>query len=142
MKRAVSSLFLFFIVLFGYSQTPQIMDVDSVLLEVSSVLNRINKRIKNLDRYKIYPTENIYVNLMLNIETGQMYLIQWSLDEEKEGGFAINSEDLSYGTGCGTFELYPTQNMFQFILLDKILGGVWHVQWGFKAEDCWIRQIF
>lgn len=142
MKRIVFALFFSFIVLFGYSQTDKTINRDSVLLEISSVLNSIDKRVKNLDRYKLYPTENVYINLMLDTKTGQIHLLQWSLDEEKEGGWVINSEDLSYGTGCGTFELYPTQNIFQFLLLDKVLGGVWHVQWGFEKEKCWIRPIY
>ncbi len=56
----------------------------------------------------------------------------------------INSEDLSIGEGYygpGTFELYPTSNMFQFILIDKVYGRKWHIQWGMEEDKRWIRRI-
>lgn len=74
--------------------------------------------------------------------TGKIDLIQWSLDNDKEGTISLNSTDLSYNTGCGTFELYPTQNMYQFLLLDKVTGRTWHVQWGFKEKERWIQRIW
>lgn len=35
----------------------------------------------------------------------------------------------------GRFTLYPTQNVFTFILLDQIDGRMWQVQWSTKAEN-------
>ena len=35
----------------------------------------------------------------------------------------------------GRFELYPTQNIYNFILLDKIDGKTWQVQWSFDEEN-------
>ena len=56
----------------------------------------------------------------------------------------INSQDLrsdgGYGSGC--FELYPTKNMYQFILIDKTDGRTWHVQWGTELSKRWIRRIY
>ena len=95
-----------------------------------------------ISRYKIYPTENIYNVLKLDTGTGQIEVLQWSLEQSKEGIYTLNSEDLSYYDKPGTFELYPTKNMFQFLLLDKALGRTWHVQWGFEAADVWIRRIY
>lgn len=40
------------------------------------------------------------------------------------------------------FELYPTQNMYQFLLLDKTNGRAWHVQWGMEDTKRWIRRIY
>ena len=48
---------------------------------------------------------------------------------------------VGYGHGSGTFELYPTKNMYQFILLDKTDGRMWHVQWGTESSKQWIRRI-
>ena len=31
--------------------------------------------------------------------------------------------------------------MYQFILLDTLMGTTWHVQWGTKQGDYWIRKI-
>ena len=60
----------------------------------------------------------------------------------KEGSATLNNEDLSLGTGCGTFELYPTKNIYQFLLLDKVTGRRWHVQWGFESSKRWIKRIY
>ena len=55
------------------------------------------------ERYKIYPTENLYILIKLDTQTGK-------LD--------------------------------QFILLDKATGRNWHVQWGTKDSERWIRRIY
>ena len=70
--------------------------------------------------------------------------LQWSLESSNEGSVTINGEDLTsgYGYGSNSFELYPTKNMYQFILLDKTTGKKWHVQWGMKASERWIRRIY
>ena len=95
------------------------------------------------EQYKLYKTENIYTFLRLNTATGQIDQVQWSLDSGKEVIVPINMQDLSSALKTnGIFELYPTKNMYQFLLLDKNLGKVWHVQWGMKSTERWIRQIY
>lgn len=97
----------------------------------------------NIGRYKVYSTQNIYISLFLDTATGKINLLQWSLDSDKEGIWTLNNEDLSITNfGAGTFELYPTQNMYQFILIDTVMGRAWHVQWGIEEANCWIRRIF
>lgn len=123
-----------------YSQNA--IDRDSVLNQITTLLNDIGYKMKDIDRYKLYPTQNMYINLKLDTKTGKIDLIQWSLNDDKEGSMTLNSIDLSYDTGCGTFELYPTQNIYQFLLLDKVTGRTWHVQWGFEREKCWIQRIY
>ena len=113
------------------SQTTKIAK-DSTLIKIHDLLEDVDFRIHGLDRYKLYPTENIYNFLQLDTSTGKIDVVQWSLDDGKEGSVTLNDEDLSLDTGCGTFELYPTKNMYQFILLDKVTGRKWHVQWGFE----------
>ena len=120
----------------------QTLNRDSLLLDINKKLDDIDFRIRGLDRYKMYGTENIYTLLKLDTMTGKIEQVQWSLEDNQEGTWTINSEDLSYGTGCGTFELYPTQNMYQFILLDKVTGRQWHVQWGIGEGKRWIRRIY
>ena len=41
----------------------------------------------------------------------------------------------------GRFELYPTQNMYNFILLDKVKGGTWQVQWSAKEKERGVMRI-
>ena len=94
------------------------------------------------NRYKMYPTENLYNLLKLDTQTGKIEQVQWSLDDNKEFTSIINSQDLSWETGMNSFELYPTQNMYQFVLLDKASGRTWHVQWGLEDKKRWIRRIY
>ena len=42
----------------------------------------------------------------------------------------------------GRFTLYPTENMWTFILLDQIDGGTWQVQWSFEAKNRLVLRIF
>lgn len=97
------------------SQTTKIAK-DSTLIKIHDLLEDVDFRIHGLDRYKLYPTENIYNFLQLDTSTGKIDVVQCSLDDGKEGSVTLNDEDLSLDTGCGTFELYPTKNMYQFIL--------------------------
>ena len=117
---------------------------DSILSYMAKILEDIDMRsLKNEanDRYKFYPTENIYNFLKLDTRTGRIEQVQWSLDTNKEGSVTINNEDLSWSS-CSLFELYPTQNMYQFLLLDKTNGRTWHVQWGMKDKERWMRRIY
>lgn len=126
--------------------------VDSLLSQIDTLLMINNQLLEHLEintslkeRYKLYQTENIYTFLQLDTKTGMIEQVQWSLDSDKEGTFTINDEDLNWGNGygSGTYELYPTKNMYQFILIDKTNGRKWHVQWGTGGERSrWIRRIY
>lgn len=129
-----------------YSQVTTKQNVrDSLLEEVYDKVWSIELQMKTQDmngRFKMYKTENIYTFLKLDTATGQIDQVQWSLDSDKEGYVTINNEDLSLlGTYNGSFELYPTSNMYQFILLDTRLGRMWHVQWGIGESKRWIRRM-
>lgn len=120
-----------------------IKNVNDSLTEISNTwLEKIEKDIALKQRYKLYPTENLYTFLLLDTQTGMIDKVQWNLDTKKEFTVSINSVDLSYGYGPGCFELYPTQNMYQFVLLDKLYGRTWHVQWGMNEDERWIRRIY
>ena len=118
--------------------------IDSLIAINNKLLTRLEINTSLQKRYKLYPTENIYNLLLLDTKTGQIEQVQWSLEFDKEGTTTINSDDLSYGVGPGpgTFELYPTKNMYQFILIDKTDGRKWHVQWGLSDSKRWIRRIY
>lgn len=130
---------------------PHEMRVDSLLSKIDTLMMINNQLLEHIDidlslkaRYKLYETENIYTLLRLDTKTGMIDQVQWSLDSEKEGTFTINGEDLTYGfgVGSGSFELYPTKNMYQFILINKTNGRMWHVQWGIGDQKRWIRRIY
>lgn len=118
------------------------MCTDTLLYHIGVIVNEIEDRIIVRERYKLYPTDNLYTFLQLDTATGRIKQVQWSLKESEEFSTYINDLDLSFESGPGTFELYPTKNMYQFLLLDKTDGRRWHVQWGMKSGERWIRRIY
>ena len=125
--------------------------IDSLLCQIDTLIMINNQLLDHIDidlslknRYKLYQTENIYTLLQLDTKTGMIEQVQWSLESKNEGSVSINSDDLTYGYGygSGSFELYPTKNMYQFILLDKTNGKKWHVQWGMQDSKRSIRRIY
>ena len=138
--------------IFALTESNEVRKCDSVMSYSDSVVSHIASIIEDMDmrkyrsestnRYKLYPTENMYNFLKLDTKTGKIEQVQWSLDRDKEGSVSINRDDLSRNSVIGTFELYPTPNMYQFVLLDKYSGRTWHVQWGMENKKRWIRQIY
>lgn len=125
-------------------QSDSLSRIDTLLMINNELLEQIDVDLCLKNRFKIYQTENIYQLLKLDTKTGKIYQIQWSLNQKEEMTLTINSDDLridqNYGSGC--FELYPTKNMYQFILIDKTDGRTWHVQWGTESSKRWIRRIY
>lgn len=149
MKKFFILLIMFSSFNFAFAQ--KISERDSVLMRIDSLTHVISVYAEYIERdlslknrFKLYPTENIYTFLELDTKTGRINQVQWSLESENEGTIILNDEDLTYGygVGSGSFELYPTQNMYQFILLDKTNGRKWHVQWGIGNGKRWIRRIY
>lgn len=114
------------------------------MLAKVQLLEQIENDLSVKNRYKLYQTENMYNLLELDTKTGKIKQVQWALKANEEDTFPINNEDLSspYRYGPGTFELYPTKNLYQFILLDKTNGRKWHIQWGLDESHRWIRRIW
>ena len=152
MKKVLFIVGIMLSVTCAFTQTNQkTVCNDSTLIKIDSLIQENNEWLENIEidlslkqRYKLYPTENIYTFLQLDTKTGKIEQVQWSLDSDNEGTFTINGEDLTYGFGygSGSFELYPTKNMYQFLLLDKTSGRKWHVQWGIGDSKRWIRRIY
>ena len=122
--------------------------LDSIHIEVKDITQQLAKQqVDNVfsNTYKLYKTENIYIFLRLNTSNGKIDQVQWNLDWDKEFITVLNDVDLTYGISIGNhngrFELYPTQNMYQFLLLDKTFGSMWHVQWGLDSKKRWIVPI-
>jgi hypothetical protein len=56
------------------------------------------------------------------------------MDKERRFVEPINLIALAQGAKPGRFTLYPTSNIWTFILLDQETGNTWHVQWGKPQE--------
>ena len=95
--------------------------------------------------YRLYPTRNISTFIKLDTRTGQMWQLQYTVDEEK-GRFEydLNPQPLLLAgmqPVDGRYELYPTKNMYNFILIDQIEGVTWQVQWSLDDDKRMVLPI-
>lgn len=88
-------------------------------------------------RYKMFPTENIWTFLKLDIQSGKIWQVQYSIDNNYRGEVELSNKALVSGEAAenGRFTLYPTKNMYNFILLDQIDGKMWQVQWSVEEDN-------
>jgi hypothetical protein len=89
--------------------------------------------------YRLFNTKNIYTLLKLDTRDGRIWQVQWG---GKGYRFIepLNSEPLTSAGRAGRFSLYPTSNIYTFILLDQEKGNAWHIQWG-KTDERFILPI-
>lgn len=88
--------------------------------------------------YKLYPTNNIWTFLKLNTRTGEVWQLQFAVDNDAiRTQLVVNPTPLvtNFQEENGRFALYPTQNMYNFLLIDQIDGRVWQIQWSQKYEN-------
>lgn len=112
--------------------------------KVDRILLFIAEHTRSEDHFKLYPTTNIWTFLKLDTRTGELWQVQFDISEDNRFQTSLNTRDLTYGssTKAGRFELYPTQNSYNFLLLDKHTGRVWQAQWSTKASNRFIIPIY
>jgi len=89
--------------------------------------------------YRLFKTQNIYTLLKLDTRFGRIWQVQWG-DKDHRFIAPLNTKPLVLRGKPGRFTLYPTSNIYTFILLDQEAGNAWHVQWG-NPEDQLIEPI-
>lgn len=95
--------------------------------------------------YKLFPTDNTWASLKLDTRTGKIWQVHYSISKDGyEGTISINSYSLVLPEEetNGRFNLYPTANMYNFILLDQVNGNTYKVQWHNDNDKRFIRRIF
>ena len=86
--------------------------------------------------YRLFSTKNLYTFIKLDTRNGKMWQVQWSTgDDTFQVPLSLTSLVSSEEEKKGRFFLYPTTNIYNFILLDQIDGRVWQVQWNTEAKD-------
>lgn len=96
-------------------------------------------------RYKLYPTQNMWTFLKLDTETGRIWQVQYSVKgNDTRFEVPLNpgniAKALKRSQKAGRYALFPTQNMYNFIMLDQIDGDTYQVQWG-NEENRMLMQI-
>ena len=176
MKKLILLLLFIPLVSFGQDTIPAIklqpLKYDYNLKKVAS-LN------KDIERYKIYPTTNLYISLLLDTQTGKSWMVQIGVGDgvavksvlsDYEYAYTVESVKENYQQALksweenddldkegwkpdgdfykdmigvvGQFKLYPTENMFNFIMVDVINGTTWQVQWNVDEDKRIINLIW
>ena len=87
--------------------------------------------------FKLFPTTNMWIFLKLDTSQGLVRMVQYSMEEKSRLEAPINYLPLASGEDAipGRFNLYATQNMWTFILLDELDGRTWQVQWSLDGKE-------
>lgn len=94
-------------------------------------------------RYQLFPTDNIWTFLKLDTSNGKIWQVQYSVNNDYRGEVVLSNQALVEGDAAknGRFTLYPTKNMFNFILLDQKDGRTWQVQWSMEEGNRMVIPI-
>jgi len=82
--------------------------------------------------YELYPTKNMWTFLKLDTRNGKIWQVQYSTEGSSyRYETVLNDTDLSLSKYAvrGRFKLYPTTNIYNFIMLDRLTGIPYQVQW-------------
>lgn len=90
--------------------------------------------------YRLFATKNKYTFIKLNTRNGQMSHVQWGTGTNDSFEYPLSdvSRVSKEDERNGRFFLYPTTNMYNFILLDQIDGRAWQVQWNTEEKADWL----
>jgi len=94
--------------------------------------------------YQLYPTKNFYTFLKLDTRNGKIWQVHFTVANEGfRGELILNSSPLVSKEleTIGRFTLYPTENTYNYLLLDQIDGLVYQAQWSNEAENRAIMSI-
>jgi hypothetical protein len=94
-------------------------------------------------KFRLYPTTNRFTFLRLNTASGLIDVVQYSTSDTKNTMiYKLSQFPLVLDGPVDRFTLYPTQNIWTFLLLDQTEGRTYQVQWSQKAEDRFVIQIY
>ena len=104
-----------------------------------SIVNLIRKA-----RYKMLPTQNNNILLKLDTKRGRIWMVQYRMRDQSAMEIAIdNFSAVSESSGWnGRFDMYPTNNMYNFMMIDTETGQVYQVQWSFDENKRFVERIY
>lgn len=93
--------------------------------------------------FRLFQTNNQWTFLKLDTRNGVITHVQYSVDNNSME-YSLNPTPLvsELEQKPGRFFLYPTENSYNFILLDQISGKCWQVQWNIDKEKRGIWRIY
>jgi hypothetical protein len=111
--------------------------------QVKKIDNTQNNQNNETGVYRLFPTQNIWTFIKLNTRNGQMWQVQYNINDNNRFETNLSLAPLvnKDEETNGRFTLYPTQNIYNFILLDQLDGRVWQAQWSIDVDKRGIIPI-
>ena len=93
--------------------------------------------------FKLVPTKNIWTFIKLDTSTGAVWQVHYSVDKDSQSAILpISLDALTPTPAKDTFDIYPTENIYNFLLIGRTDGRVWQVQWSYDIKERFIRRIY
>lgn len=101
---------------------------------VMQYLNAIYNQVAAANpRFKMYKTSHDYILVKLDTATGRVWMVQMGMGDKStrrevavDDSSPLCDHDVAVN---GRFELYPTNNSYNYIMIDTQLGTTYQVQW-------------
>jgi hypothetical protein len=111
----------------------------STLFAQAKISNAIDpKDVSENKIYQLFSTKNFWTFIKLNTRNGKMWQVHFGIKETDVrttldlNKIPLVSEEKEMN---GRFTLYPSENTFNFLLLDQIDGNVYQVQWSMEESN-------
>ena len=130
MTRLITLLLFCLLSFLSHSQSEQ----NNTISEAAE--RKMIQSFNNLFPYILYPTDNMWTFLKLDTRNGKIWQIQFDIEGNNRIQVELNTSSLIFNDNgvCGRFSLHPTQNIYNFILIDQLKGHLWQVQWSHENE--------
>ena len=131
MKRIAFSIVICFASITAYAQSTSQAPIQNISTDSNVV-------------YRLFATRNMYTFIKLNTRNGQMWQVQWGTESKYQFESTLSniSRVSKEEERNGRFFLYPTTNIYNFILIDQIDGRAWQVQWSTEANQRLVDRIY
>ena len=117
--------------------------LDSLTMEyIDAIYERVGM---SMPRFKLFKTDNIYNLIKLDTATGRTWQVQYRTNSTDSMTVPIDDTSLLWNyeiEKSGRFDLYPTSNMYTFILMDTETGRTWQIQWSTEASRRFRERIY
>lgn len=129
MKRIILSLIIILTTITVFTQSTSSPPIQNISTDSTVV-------------YRLFSTRNTWTFIKLNTRNGQLWQVQWDTgDGQLETPISLRTLVSKEGEKNGRFFLYPTTNIYNFVLLDQINGRLWQVQWSTKVDQRMVVPI-
>lgn len=113
-----------------------------ILEKINKIEQSMNSNLSKEPIYKIYPTKNMWNFLKLDTRNGKVSIVQFSVeDDNKQFEYILSDQAQANNKIPGRFILQPTDNIYNFIMLDQVTGQTYQVQWSFEEDKRFIVPI-